>query len=1436
MVLAAAALSLLLGAATGRAQSLSGTFNSVTAALVTSGTGYAAAGNTVNLTLNFAPPVGAALTVIENTGTAVITGTFNNLAQGQVVTLTYKGVIYNFVANYFGGGGNDLVLEWAGTQAYAWGDNAFGQLGNSGTANSLLPIAVDSSTDSALNGQTITAISAGNGFSLALSSSGTVLAWGYNGSGQLGTGGTTGSLVPVSSSTTSALNGRTVIAISAGNDFGLALCSDGGVAAWGDNALGQLGDGGVANNLVPVAVDSSASSALNGKRAIAVSAGGAFSLALCSDGSVAAWGDNSAGQLGNGGTNNSLVPVAVDSSTDSALNGQTVIAVSAGVNHGLALSSTGAVLAWGDNSSGELGTGGTNNSATPVAVDSSTDSALNGQTITAISAGNGFSLALSSSGTVLSWGNNSSGQLGTGGTSNSLVTVAVDSSTDSALYQKTVVAIAAGNAFAMALCSDGSVVAWGDNTYGELGNSGTSGSLTPVFVASSNFPTGSQVIAVAGGPGANTGLALVAIASPPQIEVQQPAGTNLVSGSTTASFGSPMVGSSNQLTFTIVNAGMLELTNLAVAITGSGSSQFTAAALSTPTLGSGGTETFTVTFRPTLAGLQSATLQVTSNDPATPSFDLALSGTGTAFGSTTFTSGTYVPIIVNANNFNPTGIPLNLALGYAPAVGTNLTVVNNTALSFIVGAFSNLAQGQVVSLTYNGVTYYFVANYYGGKGNDLVLQWAGAQAVAWGDNTYGQLGDGGTNSSIEPVAVNSSSTSALYGQTIFALSAGRSHSLALCASGTVAAWGDNTFGALGTSGSAGSLTPVAVDSSTDSALSTKTVIAVSAGSDHSLALCSDGSVAAWGYGNDGELGYSGSGTANSLRPVAVDSSTDSALNSKTVVAISAGAFHNLALCSNGSVVAWGFNAYGQLGDDRTADSLVPVAVDSSSTSALFGKTVVAISAGASHSLALCSDGSVAAWGDNEYGELGNNSTINSTAPVAVDKTPDSALNGKTVVAISAGGLHSLALCSDGTVVAWGYNAIGQLGDSGTAGSLVPVAVDMSGVLAGRTVTAISGGVFDSLALCSDGGLAAWGWNFYGQLGDDDASHLFSNAPVAVESSNLAAGNLFSAAASGPAANHALALVAGPVTGQPLLYSVTPGAGANGTISPDTVQMVSSGNSASFTASSGTGYVVNQWLVSGSVVQTVGNTYTLENVTANAAVQVTFAPVATPFPGTYEGLFVGGGGYVSINLSARGRFTGKILISGSERFNIGGQFNSAGAWQGAASGKAVSLQLCGGQGGTPGSYFINGSFALTNNIPFTAWHTVYGAKFPVAEAGKYTHLLASAYSGAGIPQVAGSATLTVGRTGVVRFSGKLPDGESFNVPSVIVGGPSGDQCIIYSILNYSYVTTPGEHGFLTGSITFPAGVVTGPLSWFKPPQFKGPYRGQIETSLIIAPRE
>lgn len=125
-------------------------------------------------------------------------------------------------------------------------------------------------------------------------------------------------------------------------------------------------------------------------------------------------------------------------------------------------------------------------------------------------------------------------------------------------------------------------------------------------------------------------------------------------------------------------------------------------------------------------------------------------------------------------------------------------------------------------------------------------------------------------------------------------------------------------------------------------------------------------------------------------------------------------------------VAWGWNRSGQLGNNFTTDS--PVPVDVLVTGALAGKTVVAVAAGYEHSLALCSDGTVAAWGSNMNGQLGNNSTDGSPVPVAVNTdSGTSALFGKTVVAVAAGDRHSLALCSDGTVAAWGVNPTSATG-------------------------------------------------------------------------------------------------------------------------------------------------------------------------------------------------------------------------------------------------------------------------------------------------------------------------------------------------------------------------------------------------------------------------
>jgi len=333
-----------------------------------------------------------------------------------------------------------------------WGENAFGQLGDGSVA-----VSVDAPVGASGLGF-VTAVAGGQHHSLALLSDGNVMAWGEDEYGQLGDGEfAPRSDVPVQVQGLSGAN-----AIAAGSNFGLALLANGTVMAWGGDEVGQLGDGESEESATPVAVKG-----LSG--VVAIAAGGRHALALLANGTVKAWGENEVGELGNGSLKNSETPVTVK-----GLSG--VKAIAAGGEHSLALLSSGAVEGWGSDADGQIGAGASEgegeerHSDVPVAV-----SGLSGAS--AIAAGQRHSLALLAGGSVMGWGEDRFGELGDGELAHAQENpVAV-------IGLSGVSAIAAGGEHSLALLDGGTVMTWGEDKFGELGD-GTvgEGSDVPVEV------------------------------------------------------------------------------------------------------------------------------------------------------------------------------------------------------------------------------------------------------------------------------------------------------------------------------------------------------------------------------------------------------------------------------------------------------------------------------------------------------------------------------------------------------------------------------------------------------------------------------------------------------------------------------------------------------------------------------------------------------------------------------------------------------------------------------------------------------------------------------------------------------------------------------------------------------------------------------------------
>ena len=362
-------------------------------------------------------------------------------------------------------------------------------------------------------------------------------------------------------------------------------------------------------------------------------------------------------------------------------------------------------------------------------------------------------------------------------------------------------------------------------------------------------------------------------------------------------------------------------------------------------------------------------------------------------------------------------------------------------------------------------------------------------AYAWGLNWYGQLGNSTSVQQNTPVLV-SKPAGVPKDFTYVQADAGGYHSLAIGSDGYVYAWGLNDHGQLGNHTKSNSSTPVRVHGPGNSGEGLK-AIQVSAGAWNSMALGADGTVYTWG-------GISKGGGDDCFSPQNVPMAVKDPSDASGVlhaVQISTSWSFDMAIGQDGYVYTWGYNTHGQIGKNTTDNSfhLTPSRVFASNKStAAAGPWLkaVQVSAGGWFALAIGEDGNTWAWGYNQYGSLGNGySSTNADTNYVPQKVRYPANAGAvTAVQVSAGVYHSLAVDTDGNTWAWGYNDYGQLGDNATIDRNSPVKVFASAQStssAGPWLNAVqvSAGWRHSLAIGTDGVAYAWGQNWYGQLGN-----------------------------------------------------------------------------------------------------------------------------------------------------------------------------------------------------------------------------------------------------------------------------------------------------------------------------------------------------------------
>jgi alpha-tubulin suppressor-like RCC1 family protein len=738
-------------------------------------------------------------------------------------------------------------------------------------------------------------------------------------------------------------------------------------------------------------------------------------LALDANGSVYSWGLNDVSQLGDGGTTTRSLPVKL---TDISLSGTqittipTMTAISAGHKFSAAIGANGKLYIWGSTPNGSINT-------RPTEFRSS---------ITAVACGYGHAIFVSSASSgffgynVYAVGSNSSGQLGTSSTTNYTTAALISVSS--------IVAVAAGTAFSVALSSSGYVYVWGSNASGQLGNaSSASNSLSPICISNGNvtnspFSVGAYpIVAIACGSDH-----VLALNSNGQLYAW---GSNQYgqcgTGSTAASLNLPTLvnGATTDSPISsgtfIVSMGCGQFHSMAMDVEGNvytwGRNNFGQLAVipvATRT-------TSSLDFAPLPTKVWPLVVQSSPVLMCSLQYGVHCASSGQAR-VCFFRSSTGRIYAWGANEYG--------AIGDGSTAGTvsPIPVVAARQISGGVVASSILTSSvRIIAMA-------------AGLNHSIAIDTQG-NLYAWGRNNGGQLGNGNTTASALPTKITTISDPIPF------ITSGAGANLAITTNGRLYCWGNTLYAGNNTSTRQASPVLVNSDANSCSITSTTAIVNASAGTDHFVAVDSTGKVHSWGSYLNGEQGYTPI-TAALLVPSSALSAANGALSGRIITSVSCGDRFTLALESTGDVWAWGMNNFGQLGrGNSTATDSTVVRIsggnitDSALTSAV---KIVAISAGSAHSLALDSVGKVYAWGSGGKGQIGDGSTTTRvTLPKCITgNAPANGTNALTnaivVSRIQSFTDASMAVDNAGVLYAWGDNAAGLMRTATTTTSyLVP---------------------------------------------------------------------------------------------------------------------------------------------------------------------------------------------------------------------------------------------------------------------------------------------------------------------------------------------------------------------------------------------------------------